>query len=407
MTIRGFILVLFIVLVCEARAQQRTFADSVMGVYKLHDVSQNVVNNREALAGFYEKLFQLKSNDGGVVNIVHIGDSHIQADYLTSVVRRHLQQYFGNAGRGLVVPYQVAGTNTPPNIISTSDTIWRAKRCVHVLDTLPIGIGGITIATHAREATLNFIMNDLWMEYPFQKVGIFTEPFHGTIIINDTSGVKLAKFPADTTSFFQTSFPENISSISLQFSQTSLSQEPILFYGVNLLSGTPGVVYHAIGVNGAKYEHYNAAAKFVDQTSSLNPDLFIISLGTNEAIKYPVMDENIESHVRTLINSLKQKNPNAAYLLITPPDAFRQKTKPNPGIKTVRKAILNVAVENGLSFYDLYKAIGGDKSAQAWHAAGLLRSDGVHFSKDGYAYQGSLFFNALMNGYNEYVSLRR
>lgn len=386
---------------------QQTFADSIVNVYKLHDSSENVINNRAGLAGFYEKLFQLKSGNERVVNIVHIGDSHIQADYLTSIVRRHLQQYFGNAGRGLVVPFQVAGTNTPPNIISKSDTIWLAKRCVHVNDTLPIGIGGITISTHARNAELNMLMNDLWMEYPFKKLRIFSEPFAGNLIVSDTSGETFSSIRADTLSITDVSLPRSVPGLSLQFCQNSPVAVPLFFYGVNVASDSPGVVYHAIGVNGAKYEHYNAALKFVDHTPFLEPDMFVISLGTNESIKYPVMDPNIPTHIETLIKALKTKNPGIPVLLLTPPDAFRQKTKINPGIKIVRDAILNAAVDNGLPFYDLYKATGGDGAAEIWKAAGLLRTDGVHFSKDGYAYQGSLFFNALMHGYNEYVSLRR
>ena len=39
-----------------------------------------------------------------VVAMVHIGDSHVQAGFLTEAVRLPLQRRFGDAGRGLVVP---------------------------------------------------------------------------------------------------------------------------------------------------------------------------------------------------------------------------------------------------------------------------------------------------------------
>ncbi|MDE6123515.1 MAG: hypothetical protein K2F76_09750, partial [Duncaniella dubosii] len=47
------------------------------------------------------------------VSIVHIGDSHVQADINTSTVRELLQYDFGNAGRGLVSPLKICGTNQP------------------------------------------------------------------------------------------------------------------------------------------------------------------------------------------------------------------------------------------------------------------------------------------------------
>jgi lysophospholipase L1-like esterase len=107
-----------------------------------------------------------------------------------------------------------------------------------------------------------------------------------------------------------------------------------------------------------------------------------------------------------LISSLQASNPDAAFLLITPPDAFLKKVKPNPGIESVRMQIIQVAVENGLAFWDMYKVNGGKNSATQWKMHGLLRADGIHFSRDGYAYQGKLLFEAIMKGYNDYVSDR-
>jgi hypothetical protein len=60
-------------------------------------------------------------------------------------------------------------------------------------------------------------------------------------------------------------------------------------------------------------------------------------------------------------------------------------------------------VENGLAFWDMYKVNG---SAGDWRLQGLLRPDGIHFTKDGYTYQGSLLSDAIMKSYYQYVSAR-
>jgi hypothetical protein len=54
----------------------------------------------------------------------------------------------------------------------------------------------------------------------------------------------------------------------------------------------------------------------------------------------------------------------------------------------------------------MYKVCGGDHAADTWRAKGLLRSDGVHYTKEGYAYQGNLLFDAIMKSYNQYVPIR-
>ena len=60
----------------------------------------NVISNEKALTAIFEKLYQLEENQDRKVRIVHIGDSHIQADLFTAKIRRRMQQVFGNAGFG-------------------------------------------------------------------------------------------------------------------------------------------------------------------------------------------------------------------------------------------------------------------------------------------------------------------
>ena len=65
-----------------------------------------------------------------VVAMVHIGDSHVQAGFLTEAVRLPLQRRFGDAGRGLVVPLKLAKTNEPRDYSVVADGSWNFSRCV-------------------------------------------------------------------------------------------------------------------------------------------------------------------------------------------------------------------------------------------------------------------------------------
>jgi lysophospholipase L1-like esterase len=399
------LILIFLLFQCRAYAQVST----PYAPYSFVPSDQNVIQNEAHLDLFFEKLYQLKIKSEGQVNIVHIGDSHVQADFLTEVVRRNLQREFGNAGRGLIVPGRVAGTNEPTNFRSSSGEKWMSKRIIYTQQPLPIGIGGITLNTELAGARINIRMRDALTDYSFNRVTLFYQKQPGSFnfSIQDTLNAELGHInpiAQDADEFVSSlNLPGLYNSISIQVTKHGEDQRFATFYGVNLENGHAGILYHAIGVNGAKYTHYNAARYFVPQTKALRPDLFIISLGTNESVQHPYLDKNFFQQVTKLVESLSAMNPTAAFILVSPPDAFQKKVKQNPGIERVRNEIVRYAVENGLAFWDMYKVNG---SAGDWRLQGLLRPDGIHFTKDGYVYQGNLFSEAIMKRYYQYVSAR-
>jgi lysophospholipase L1-like esterase len=389
--------------------------DTIAFAYKDHGLeatADNVIQNVAYLDEWYESLYQLKTKADRTISIIHIGDSHIQADFITHEVRKNFQQHFGNAGRGLVVPARVAGSNEAFNIITRSPITWQAKRCVYPDQPLPIGIGGITISTDQPNAKLNVYMNDLWLDYSFNAVTLFFQKDSTSyqFAVKDTSNNELGATGGlaseSPLNYSRIALSRSVAAMGLETLKTAPQQVQATIFGISLENGNRGILYHAIGVNGAKYAHYNAAALFAQQTAALRPDIFIISLGTNESLDYPYVDRNLPQHIDKLVTSLQAYNPQAKFILVTPPDAFRKRTRANPGVATVRDHLLRYAAENGLAFWDMYKAVGGAGAAQAWRTLGLLRADGIHFTKEGYAYQGNLLFNALMKGYNQYVSDR-
>ncbi len=194
--------------------------------------------------------------------------------------------------------------------------------------------------------------------------------------------------------------------VTFQMLSSTAAQNQGTIFGINLENSRPGLVYHSIGVNGAKFKHYLAAEFFVDQTVALAPDLLILSLGTNEALDYPYFDPQFANQMDSLIERLKAKNPNAKILLTTPPDSYRRKTRRNPGVEIIRNKITHYADLHNLACWDLYQVGGGKYSADLWKKNRLMRHDGIHFNVPGYALQGNLLYGALMKGYDEYVQYR-
>jgi len=372
----------------------------------------NVISNSGHLAGLMEKLYDLKMNGKRTINILHIGDSHLQADFVTSVIRTKLHSAFGNGGRGLVVPFRVAKTNEPFNYKSSSSYHWQSKRCVFPNQPLPIGIGGLTISTtdSCADFTIKTI-DDSTLKYSFNMVKVFFENdsiSYGLALL-DSLGSKVGLFAPDSIDHFpyisSIALPALTNTGTIKIVKTAEEQSRAIIYGLLLENGNPGIIYHTVGVNGAEFHHYSEALHFSEQTKALKPDLIIISLGTNEAFALNFNQDKFYADMQLLYGQLKKENPNVGFLYTIPACSYRRK-KPNPRLTLAGKTIIRFTTDNNISYWDLQAATGGNNSAVNWKKNRLLRPDGVHYNLAGYYLQGNLFCKAFLNSYNAYVANR-
>ena len=113
----------------------------------------NTIAQDTALNRFYAALHKTDSN---VVSILHLGDSHIQAGFFPGTTASYLQEDFGNAGRGWVFPFNIAGTNGPEDYRWNSTGRWQAARIVDRYKDDPLGPGAIVITSTSGAPTLSF-----------------------------------------------------------------------------------------------------------------------------------------------------------------------------------------------------------------------------------------------------------
>ena len=140
----------------------------------------------------------------------------------------------------------------------------------------------------------------------------------------------------------------------------------------------------------------------ITQLRNYQPDIVIVTLGTNDAfgkLSYESASEAIDSLVRVV----RAAAPESEILLMSPPDAFMSGTS-NPHIVTLQRAILDYADRNGLAAWDFLTAMGGTGSMTAWLRAGLARPDRIHFSSDGYVLMGEKLLTALLDNYRQYLA---
>ena len=372
----------------------------------------DTIGNSSHLHSFFERLYLLKK-EKRQINIIHIGDSHIQADMLTNMVRMLLQKEFGNAGRGLVFPGKIAHTNEPLNILSSSTSSWEAKRIVFTDNPLPIGIGAMTAKTSQDKATFSLrIKSNPSLDYSSSELNFFfkKDSTSFNLIIKDSTKSAIAYLGAyandKQNNFSRIHLPFKRNYFEFETQKTSHTQNHFTILGASFTNQNPGIIYHSIGGNGAKFKHYLSAKYFLEQTCELTPDLFIISLGTNEAVDHPNVDKNLSIQIEDFIRKLNSTNPSIPIILTTPADFYKKKTRRNPGVEEVRSVLLDVSQKNKLALWDLYTISGGKHSADKWKKFELLQKDGIHATRKGYELQGQLLFSAFMNSYKNYVEHR-
>ena len=193
---------------------------------------------------------------------------------------------------------------------------------------------------------------------------------------------------------------EAVIDYDVSYHTTGLAQE----------TGRAGIVYHILGVNGATCASFNKPER-ISEITSLNPDLIIISFGTNEAHGRNYNRSEHRQQMMNLVNELRKGCINAGFLLTTPPGAYIRSGRRNRIINTrtpvVVKTEKDFAVDNDIAIWDLYDVVGGEKFAcKNWTAAGMYQRDKIHFTREGYTLQGLLLHEAFIKAYNDYVATK-
>ena len=358
----------------------------------------------------YDILFSkfIKINNGGEenINIVHIGDSHIQADFFSGYFRKRLQRFFNSVGgRGFIFPYKIAHTNNPLDYIVNSTGKWTncknisKKRC-------ELGLSGMSISTIDASSSVSIILKEDSVLYDFNSVVVFHkfgDRYFKPKIINEHLIKVIPNIDKGCTVF---EFDTVINTIKLKFSKTDEEQDRFTLFGFSFYSRNHGIIYHTVGVNGAKVESYLKCNYFGEQLRYLNADWVIVSLGTNDSYTSNFDTVKFSKNLNDMILKIKQSSPNAAVLFVTPGDDYINKTIENNNVKLASEIIKKITKEQGVSYWDFYNIMGGDESIVKWYNYGLAHTDYLHFTIKGYEIQSELMFNAFLKLYYSYLEVR-
>lgn len=365
------------------------------------------------------KAFTASATDP--VSIVHIGDSHVQADYSTGITRELLQYDFGNAGRGLISPLKMSGTNEPQDYIFQSRGSWIPNKLMSTSWRQTVGFTGTSIRPTTSTGELTVGTSEREDYNPFSSVTIFHSGRLSVNGVTNGAGEKVRFRAIPSRDYTQIVLPTQETSITIDFA----SAGDLTVFGASLSGNRPGVYYHAIGNNGAAYETYNRIGNVGVGINPLQPNLVIISLGTNEA--FGRLDTRAFARsIDQLVKNIRTSNPEALILLTTPMECQRSVTTTkkvkvrgkkrkgrrartrtvnrttrsyavNKNIAPLRQTILDYGKDNGIAVYDWYEVAGGSGASSSWISNGLFAKDRVHHSRNGYNLEGRLIYEAIMD----------
>ena len=358
-----------------------------------------------------ELKMAIENTNNQSFNIVHIGDSHLQADIGTGHVRELLQAKYGNGGRGLICPLKICGTNEPYSYIFTTSSKCFCSRLLKKPWVTDMGFTGTAFMPQNVNfnLTLSTVTDKVPYGSPFDKIIVFgSSELEAGLVVNESNMV------LTTRTIQHDYYTEIILPIPVVTAKITLfSMEQTTIYGVSLNNGECGVKYHTIGNNGATFATYNELQTVGHDISLFNPKLVIISLGTNEAFSN-ITDSQLEADIDYMIANILRSNPKAKILLTTPMEcqkskiAYRRRKGRkrrvksssfiiNEKVKQMRNVILNYAERHSIPVYDFYSVAGGEEASIRWSESDLMARDHIHNSYKGYLLRGDLFYHALIN----------
>ncbi len=419
-------------------------------------IHSQTIENKEVLQPFF---LQLQKNQ--VNQIIFLGDSHIQADWLTAFLRGKIQEKYGNAGRGLVFPYSVANSNGPDDFTSATNQTWENFRLVYEQDVFPqMGASGFVIGNQI-ESFLEIKFKD--PQDTFDKVMIFNdEKMNGekfqlykesqtlsnfvsksserikyTVSSGETFPELASKFYTTTTKLVQL----NGVGIKNPLEGNSYQIDKISFnYNPDFENSIEKVVDYQFSGNETLVELPAPQNIFLMKTNAKNGNIFygfqflknvnkgvvFNTVGVNGAtyadfLKYSLQLEQLKSlHPKLIVISLgtneslssisKEEFQNTISDLVF---SFRKEEKELPillisptdnalkphKIKEIVSWIKESALQNKVAFFNLYEATGGAGYFKKSMKKKEANADGVHFLKSGYELQAEKIWKALSENF--------
>ena len=366
---------------------------------------------------FFDPFFQMAEQNrrkgGAVIRVMHYGDSQIEMDRISSVLRQYFQETFGGNGVGMIPVIQRVASTTLSQEASGS-----------LQRYIVFGDSTTRRASHNRYGVMAQFSQlsgngSLWFRCGRHKS---TQPnarqFSRISLLVGNAGKNFtAKLGCDTFRTEVKHFPEGEKVALLRWDLPHPVEKGTLrfngtaeIYGV-MLDGDGGVALDNDALRGCSGTIFTRLDEELLRQSFalLNTRIIILQFGGNRMPSIKT-DKNISSYMKQIeqqIRLFQRVAPQASILFIGPSDMGRVvngRMDTWPKLPELNDSLRMTALRNDAAYWDLFSAMGGENSMVNWvkHVPALAGSDYIHFTDRGAREVGTILSNSMQSYYNFY-----
>ena len=370
---------------------------------------------------YFDSLFteiEKASSEGRVVRVVHYGDSQLEMDRISSVLRQELQEKFGGSGPGMVPMMKP--------ISSVSVIQWASgnvARFARVADSLSHWSWTRRFGPLAQYTSVycsgrfNFRKAQSKSAQPFasriSRVSVLfghNSPGLSMTLKCDTIAAitEVLDSASEAVSLVSWDLPSEVASGSISFTGDAE------VYGI-MLDGGPGVTVDNVamrGCSGAVFTEMDSTtmSQSYDKTDTR---LIILQFGGN-AMPGIGSRKGISQYVDKMeeqIDYFREVAPKATLLFVGPADmckSYDGYLVTWPLLQDLNDSLKVHCLDKGVAYWDTFNMMGGAGSMRKWvnHNPPLAGPDYIHFTPRGADEIGGSLARALLIHY-DFLCLRR
>jgi lysophospholipase L1-like esterase len=334
------------------------------------------------------------------------GASHVAGEYFTGELRRLLQDRYGDAGHGFVMPaapwkgYRGTDINLCTGGTWTSDFHNRKGG----RDDGQFGPGGVSVEALAP-TSFGWVQTTRTNPHGRQvsrfEVFFLRQPGGGAVDlhVDGASPIRVQTAGDRGPGAAVVSVPDGPHRLAV----SPAGDGPVRLFGAVLEREGPGVVVDAMGVNGRTARSWLAwdqdlQAAFLERRPV---HLAVLAYGTNEANDLGLDEDEYRADLARVLERMRAVLPDAACVLIGPSDRVKKVSGTTFAIwdrtAWVARVQREVGPRYGCATWDLQEATGGPGSMARWRGATpqLGADDGIHFTAAGYRELANRFLASL------------
>lgn len=354
--------------------------------------------SRKAMDNFYTAW---NSTSEKKLSVVHLGDSHLQADYYPGQIRKNLHGLHGDGGRGTCFPYSAAATYSSNEYKSEHTGEWEWGKSLRLPPKVPLGVIGMAVRTAKAGNGFTLTFDDP-VPNTYDRLRVYCKKQHNSFDLELDFGdgkpvlVAIDSSSVDTLPYYEVKMPAMGTVLKAKTVKANDFENEFEFYGFTMeCSAEKGAVVHNCGVGGAMYRSILYEALFQEQLPTLDPDIVIVDFGTNDYLYDDSIKPDLDTTIIQTILRIRAVCPDASIILTSAQDMYWKKVNLEKG-EDFSDHVHRIAKKYDCGMFDWYWISGGRTAMSRFMDKGYANPDGIHMSPKGYRLKGDLMTDAMI-----------